>query len=147
MCWCTEVHLFLKCRSKSNGAMNPPPPWPRYTHTIKIDRGSTCMSVSQGCHQSAWFEFPDFFSALFPDFPWPYDTDLMGIAWNPERARKNFAPTTTGFLQKICLEIKDKLWVTSGRSFSLTLDKKYWNSLTFQKVKNFPDFPWWWQPW
>ena len=23
----------------------------------------------QGCHQSARFEFPDFFGALFPDFP------------------------------------------------------------------------------
>ena len=22
-----------------------------------------------------------------------------------------------------------------------------WLSLTFQKVKFFPDFPWWWQPW
>ena len=30
---------------------------------------------------------------------------------------------------------------------SLTPDKKYWNSLTFQKENIFPDFPWWWQPW
>ncbi len=33
---------------------------------------------------------------------------------------------------------------------SLTLDKKYWNSLTFPDFPEgniFPWFPWWWQPW
>ncbi len=29
---------------------------------------------------------------------------------------------------------------------SVTLDKKYWNSLTLQKEIVFPDFPWWWEP-
>ncbi len=45
--------------------------------------------------------FPDFFGALFPDFPWPRDTNLMGIARNPERSEeKFFASATNGFLQK-----------------------------------------------
>ncbi len=90
--------------------------------------------------------FPDFFGALFPDFPWPNDTNLIGIACNAEWSEEKICTCNHWIVTKICLEIRDKLWVTSARSFSLTLDKKYWNSLTFQKVKIFPDFPWWWQP-
>ncbi len=75
------------------------------------------LSESQGYHRSARFEFPDFF------------------AWNPEQSEENFAPATTGFLQKICLEIMDKLWVTSARLFSLTFPDSR------QKILKFPDFP------
>ncbi len=80
--------------------------------------------------------FPDFFGTLFPDFPWPHDTDSMGIAWNPERSEEKFCTCNYWIFKKICLEIRDKLWVTSARSFSLTFPDYR------QKILKFPDFPW-----
>ncbi len=96
------------------------------------------------------------FSALFPDFPWPHDTDLMGIAWNPGPSEEKFCTCNHWDFTKMCLEIRDQLWVISARSFSLTFPDSQ------QKILKFPDFPWlsrrskfslifhdfpwWWQP-
>ncbi len=80
--------------------------------------------------------FPYFFGALFPDFPWPHDTDLMGIAWYPERGEEKFCTCNHWVFTRICLEVRDKLWVTSARSFSLTFPNSR------QKILKFTDFPW-----
>ncbi len=101
----------------------------------KLTQYSSYIKFIQGCHQSAWFEFPDFFGALFPDFPWPHDRDLMGITWNPERSEEKFCTCNHWVFTKICLEIRDKLWVISARSFSLTFPDSR------QKILKFPDFP------
>ncbi len=79
--------------------------------------------------------FPDFFGALFPDFCWPHDTDLMGTVWNPERNEEKFCTCNYWVFTNICLKIRDKLWVISARSFSLTFPDSR------QKILNFPDFP------
>ena len=108
------------------------------------------MRVFQGSHQSACFKFPDFprsFSLTFPD--------LMRRIWqvsheNLSEARKIFCTykhiafknTSRNIWQNLVHLSQIKIpWL------SLTLDKKYWNSLTFQKKIFFPDFPWWWEPW
>ncbi len=80
-------------------------------------------------------------------FPWlsmTSDTDLMGIAWIPEQSEEKFGTCNHWVFTKICLEIRDKLWVTSARSFALTFPDSRQKILKFP---DFPDFPWWWQPW
>ncbi len=68
-------------------------------------------------------------------------------------SRKNFAPATNGFLQKMPrnqgqtlghfsqIIFPDFPWLSS-KNIEIP-----WLSLSFQKVKIFPDFPWWWEPW
>ncbi len=94
-----------------------------------------CTTFQQGCHQSARFEFPDFPWLFQRTFPWPQDTHLMGITWNPERSEEKFCTCNYWVVTKICLEIRDKLCVTSARSFSLTFPDSR------QKILKFPDFP------
>ena len=50
---------------------------------------------------------------------------------------------------KICLEIRDKLWVTPAWSFSLTFPDSRQIMLKlpdFPEGKKIPHFPWWWEP-
>ncbi len=88
--------------------------------------------------------FPDFFGALFPDLTTQIWWVSRGI---PSEARKSSAPATTGFLHKYALKSGTNFGLPQPDHFpwlSLTLDKKYWNSLTspdFPEGQSFPWFP------
>ncbi len=72
------------------------------------------------------------FSLTFPDLTawiWPVSHEI------PSVARKKLGTQTIWFFSKICLEIKEKIWCTQVRSFSLTFPDSR------QKILKFPDFP------
>ena len=75
------------------------------------------------------------FQHIFPDFPWPHDTHLMSIMWNPEQSEEMFCICNHWVFTEICLEIRGKHWVTSARSLILKFPD-------FPEEKNFLDFPW-----
>ncbi len=96
--------------------------------------------------------FPDIFRSFSLTFP-----DLTARIWqvsqiNPRQARKKFVPTNIRFYKNMSRNIKNLVYLGQIKIpwLSLTLDKKYWNSLTFPDFPEgnvFPDFPWCWEPW
>ncbi len=120
---------------------------------ISVSYQKKDADAHQGSHQSVRFKSPDFpwhFSVIFPDFPWPHSTNLTSIENKSKRSGGKICTYIKGCYKNMPRNIWNNLVYLSQIKIpwlSLTLDKNYWNSLTFQKENIFPDFPWRWQPW
>ncbi len=84
---------------------------------------NVCFRVATSQLDLNSLTFPDFFDALFPDFPWPHNIDLMGIAWNPEGSEEKFYTCNH--------------WV-----FTKNVPRNQGQTLGHLSQIIFPDFPW-----
>ncbi len=125
------------------------PRWVPLAEQWMQEPGQTTL---QGCHQSAWFEFPDFPWLFRRPFPWLSLTSRHrsdGYRVKPRAKQgKILHLQPLGFYKNMPRNQGQTLGHPSQIIFpdfpwlSTKNIEIPWLSLTFQKVKIFPDFPW-----